>query len=194
MKRVFIFLITNVLCFLAVLDAKAQNVKNPTKNDVKMTLLSIGSGSSRFTYERAFCESQSAELTLGIIGMGVDWLNDSDPKGWLVKFAYKFNLIPQRNANSWLAGFYVKPELVYASYDYKYKKAGNSVDDHTQRVAIMAECGYQLVLKWFVFDIYTGLGPSFGDINENNYYHSFTQLQKTSDLALTAGFRVGVAF
>ena len=194
MKLNFITLIVIALCLVTPIVCHAQDNTKITKNDIKITLLSIGSGSSRFTYERAFNELQSAELTLGVIGMGVDWMNESAPTGLLLKFAYKFNLIPQKNASSWLAGFYVKPELVYASYDYDYQKDDNTFRDHTRRLALLAECGYQLVLKWFVFDIYAGLGSAFGDINENNYYHSFMQLNKNSDLSVTSGFRVGVGF
>lgn len=60
--------------------------------------------------------------------------------------------------------------------------------------ALMAECGYQLVLGWFDFDIYTGLGPSFGTGNADNYFHSFMLYPVEGHVAFTAGFRVGVAF
>lgn len=175
-----------------------------SKNDLKMTLLSLGSGSARFTYERAFTPRTSAELTVGIVGWGFDIMNDANPKGVLFKMAVKYNAIPQKSAqNSWLAGFYVKPELVVADYDYETKlnpdgterADGSKRNDHTTHFALLAEGGYQLVLwDWFVFDVYAGLGPSFGTGNLDNYYHSFMRYPKDSWLAFTAGFRIGVAF
>lgn len=180
-----------------------QDVSNSgkvRKNDIKVTLLSIGSGSSRFTYERAFGNDMSAELTLGIIGWGYDFLHKLNSKGFLIKAAYKWNLVPMKSANSPLAGFYVKPEFVFADFDYAPKDISRDnnfvpIDkSHTRQYALMAECGYQLLLKWFVFDVYTGLGPAFGTGNDYNYFHSFMLLPKDSWLAFTAGFRIGVAF
>ena len=167
-----------------------------SSNDLKFTLLSLGSGSTRITYEKAFNPMNSAEFTLGIIGMGWDIMNGVNPQGLLCKLAYKWRLIPQKGADSWLAGFYLKPELVLASYDYETKsgEGGGLSRDVTHQYALMAECGYQLVLNWFVFDIYTGLGPTVGTGNADNYYHSFMRFPDDGPLAYTAGFRLGVAF
>ena len=170
----------------------------PSCNDFKFTLLSLGSGSTRITYERAFNPLNSAEFTLGIVGLGWDWMNDSDPQGLLVKLAYKWRLIPQNGADSWLAGLYAKPELVCAHFNYAAKRRPSEpipkCPETTYQIALLAEVGYQLVLDWFVFDIYSGLGPSFGTGNSNNYFHSFMLFPKESPLAFTAGFRLGVAF
>lgn len=195
-----------VICILlaTVNILSAQNATSKDfkirKNDLKITILSIGSGSSRFTYERAFGDNMSAELTLGVIGWGYDFLHHLDSKGFLMKAAYKWNLIPMKSANSPLAGFYVKPEFVFADFDYSPKNTTADShlvpleNNHTRQYALMAECGYQLLLKWFVFDVYTGLGPAFGTGNNYNYFHSFMLLPKDSWLAFTAGFRIGVAF
>ncbi|MCQ2284229.1 MAG: hypothetical protein MJZ57_04950 [Bacteroidales bacterium] len=188
-----------VLLLLSSWPLNAQMAtKRTTKNDIKVTLLSLGSGSSRFTYERAFSPKHSTELTVGVIGWGWDFINHTDSKGMLYKAAFKWNLIPQKNANSWLAGFYVKPEVVWALFDYQPKALpdGSSAASpgHTNQVALLAECGYELVLKWFVFDAYTGMGPSFGTGNANNYFHSFMLYPHHWPLAFTAGFRIGVAF
>lgn len=203
MKRSFIVLLTLMVACLSSYQGWSQDVSNDVKvrkNDIKVTLLSIGSGSSRFTYERAFGDQTSAELTLGVIGWGYDFLHKLDSKGILIKAAYKWNLVPMKSANSPLAGFYVKPELVYADFDYAPKTSGGDnplvplESHHTRQGALMAECGYQLLLKWFVFDVYAGLGPAFGTGNNYNYFHSFMLLPKDSWLAFTAGFRIGVAF
>ena len=117
-------------------------------------------------------------------------MNESDPVGYLVKLAYKWRLVPQSANSSWLAGFYVKPEFVGCQFSYD----NNGVIDRTAQIALLAECGYQLVLKWFVFDVYSGLGPSIGTGNANNYFHSFMLFPEDGYLGFTAGFRLGVAF
>lgn len=197
-------LMTIVFILMAAGILSAQNIA-PTapkikRNDLKFTILSIGSGSSRLTYERAFGSNMSAELTMGIIGWGYDFLHHLDSKGFLIKAAYKWNLIPMKSANSPLAGFYVKPELVFVNFDYAPMQPKTEPQQttyspkHTTHAALLAECGYQLLLKWFVFDVYCGVGPALGTGNDENYYHSFMLLPRDSWAAFTAGFRVGVAF
>ncbi len=175
--------------------AMAQNEQSEavSRNDFKFTLLSLGSGSTRITYERAFSPLNSAEATIGIIGLGWDWMNHSHPRGLLMKLAYKWRIISQRISSSWLAGLYVKPEFVWAHFLYDTVRT-EKCPEWTLQAALLAECGYQLVISWFVFDIYAGLGPSLGTGNRNNYYHSFMLFPAGSRLAFTAGFRLGVAF
>lgn len=168
------------------------------KNDIKITLLSIGSGSTRLTYERAFTPRTSAELTVGIIGLGVDWIHHTKSRGYLLKLAYKWNVVPMVKANSPLAGFYLKPELVIADFRYALKSVvlseANPYYARTLQGALLGEFGYQLLLKWFVFDVYAGLGPTWGNGNEMNYYHGFMRFPKDGWLSFTSGFRLGVAF
>ncbi len=196
-----------VLCFLLVLSglvfpatamAQKDTVPLAKRNDFKVTLLSLGSGSTRLTFEHAFNSLNSAELTLGIVGLGWDWMNESHPGGLLVKLAFKWRVIPSKALDNWLAGFYVKPEFVWAQFRYDNPRvdggAASKCPESTLQMALLAECGYQIVWNWFVFDVYTGLGPSFGTGNLNNYYHSFMLFPDDGWLAFTAGFRVGVAF
>ena len=197
-RRLLIIVLSVVaLLFPSVANAQNETEALPSRNDFKFTLLSLGSGSTRITYEHAFTPLNSAELTLGIVGLGWDWMNDSDPHGLLAKLAYKWRLIPQRNADSWLAGMYVKPEFVICNFNYadpRYRGELVKCAVQTFQMALLAEVGYQLVLEWFVFDIYGGLGPSIGSGNENNYYHSFMLFPTDGFLAFTAGFRIGIAF
>lgn len=175
-------------------SAQQQNPKI-TKNNFKVTMLSLGSGSSRFTYERAFSPKISAELTVGVIGWGWDWINHSDPSGVIIKFAPKYNLIPQASASSWLAGFYLKPEFLYADFDYNATVGAVISRNHTNQYALLAEFGYQLVVwNWFDFDIYCGVGPTWGSYNLNNYYHGFMIFPSDGHVGFTAGYRVGIAF
>lgn len=179
-------------------SASAQYYTNhTTKNDIKFTILSLGSGSARFTYERAFTPKYSAEFTIGVIGWGWDFIHHLDSRGVLLKGAFKWNLIPMKKANSWLSGFYVKPELVASIFNYAGKNEydhGRPEYRHTSQFALLGECGYQLILKWFVFDVYAGMGFGAGTGNDYNYYHSFMHLPKNWPVVYTSGFRVGVAF
>ena len=184
-----------------ILRSQEETVSVPKvrKNDIKITLLSIGSGSTRLTYERAITQRTSAELTIGVIGLGVDWIHHTRSRGGLIKLAYKWNVVPMLKANSPLAGFYLKPEFVIADFKYAPKNASVTEDmsrypKHTLQGALLGEFGYQLLLKWFVFDVYAGLGPTWGNGNEMNYYHGFMRFPKDGWLCFTAGFRLGVAF
>lgn len=191
MKHKYLLLLA--LCAFSTPAFSQIDVLDVARNDIKATLLSLGSGSTRITYERAFSPRNSAEITLGIIGWGWDWMNKTASDGLLVKAAHKWNLRPARKADSWLCGLYVKPEFVAALFDYA-SSDGSAPAQRTEHYALLAEGGYQLVARWFVFDIYTGLGPAFGTGNDNNYFHSFMCCPAGSHLAFTAGFRIGVAF
>lgn len=190
-KILFVSLCLLWIVFLPVSVAQQTTVTDVRKNDFKVTMLSLGSGSSRFTYERAFNPKHSGEFTLGVIGMGWDWMNHCNPVGALLKMAYKFRLQDNRFLDSWLEGFYLKPELVCAHFSHDTEDKSRAT---TNQVALLAEGGYQLIHKWFVFDLYLGLGPSLGSGNVNNYYHSFMLFPSDGWLAFTAGYRVGVAF
>lgn len=192
----FLFLAVALMIMTGSVVAQ-DTLRKCTKNDIKITLLSLGSGSARLTYERAFTPLISAELTVGAIGLGWDWIHHLRSRGVLLKGAVKWTLIPQKGADSWLAGFYVKPEFVASIFNYCEKAdwlAGDRNLSKTRQYALLGECGYQLVLRWFVFDVYAGMGGSLGTGNRYNYYHSFMLLPKNTPLAFTAGFRLGVAF
>lgn len=173
-------------------------------NNMKMTLLSLGSGSSRLSYERAVDEQHSAELTIGLIGAGFDILNHADPNGYLVKACYKWNLLHQPGSESPLAGLYVKPELIWVDFSYNCSETGYNtllpvdcdpiLEHHTHQLALLAECGYQFILKGFLLDAYCGLGPTLGTGNALNYYHGFITWPVDSHMAWTAGFRLGYTF
>ena len=178
-----------VLAVIAIVDPVLA-MGQGARNDVKMTLLSLGSGSTRISYERALDEKHSAELTVGLVGAGVDVLNHAQPEGYLLKACYKWNVLPMRVAQSALAGLYVKPELIWADFGYSH----DGVHGHTHQVALLAEGGYQVVWKWFVFDVYCGVGPTVGTGNADNYYHGFMRFPKDGFVGWTAGFRLGYAW
>ena len=182
-----------ILAFLllpSLLFAQSEEPKM-RKNEIKVALLSLLSGSSKVTYERWVRDYQSIELTAGVIGWGFDKLKDSDPKGTAWRVAYKFIFPNRYNANNQLCGFYVKPELCYSSYYYTHSTLGRLIVD---RAALMGVLGYDWVKNWFVFDVYAGLGFAAGNSNHSNYHHGFIGWNDHTPFAFTAGFRVGIAF
>ena len=168
-----------------------QELPKMRKNEVKVALLSLASGTTKVTYERWVREYQSVEFTAGVIGWGFDKLKNSDPRGTAWRLAYKFILPNARNAFNQLCGFYVKPELCYSTYHYNDDPRGRLKVD---RLALMGVLGYDWVLNWFVFDLYGGLGLATGNSNHSNYHHGFIGWNDHTPFAFTAGFRVGVAF
>ena len=168
-----------------------QELPKMRKNEVKVALLSLASGTTKVTYERWVREYQSVEFTAGVIGWGFDKLKNSDPRGTAWRLAYKFILPNARNAFNQLCGFYVKPELCYSTYHYNHDPRGRLKVD---RLALMGVLGYDWVLNWFVFDLYGGLGLATGNSNHSNYHHGFIGWNAHTPFAFTAGFRVGVAF
>lgn len=204
-----------ITCLLLLCLAGAQAQQNDTtesrhkipshyyKNDLKVTVLSLFSGSTKLTYERAITRTQSMEITGGVIGWGGDWLNHNHSKGGLCRLAYKFifnySYYPhfhffsnQSRPGHLLHGFYLKPELAFSSFSFDSKDGMERL--HNNRLAVMGCVGYQVVYKRFVFDIFGGLGAGIGDENEYNYYHGFIALPKGIPTAFTAGFKLGVAF
>ncbi len=186
-----------MLTFVAGGNLYAQAQEGP-KNAVKATFMSIFSGSTRLTYERALSPRTTAEITFGQIGMGYDWMNSANPVGYVMKAAYKYNLHRAEKISTSLDGFYVKPELLWANYDYD-NKAEMTGDvprrDHVSRWALMAEGGWQHLFGRFVVDVYVGIGFSWGDENTDNYYHGVMMYPSySSPLAVTGGCRLGYAF
>ena len=205
MKRILAFSL-----LLCIAGAQAQESFPETipskyyKNDLKVTVLSLFSGSTKLTYEHTFNNhyltsprtNSSVEITGGVIGWGGDWLNQNNSKGGLCRLAYKFifhnKIYRCMRPGHLLNGFYLKPELAFSSFSYDSKDGMERL--HNNRLAVMGCVGYQVVYKRFVFDIFGGLGAGIGDENEYNYYHGFIALPKGSPTAFTAGFKLGVAF
>ncbi len=181
------------LLFLSILSTVCAQTQEIRPNNLKVTVLSLFSGSTKLTYERAIADNRSIELTGGVIGWGGDWLNENRSKGALCRLTYKFIFHPHGEKSHSLNGFYLKPELAFSSFDFDAKD-GSGERLHNNRLAIMGCFGYQIVYHWFVFDIFTGLGAGIGDYNDYNYYHGFIALPKGSPTAFTAGFKLGVAF
>ena len=191
MKTISTLCLCFILFFLhSVILAQTDYAK---KNNIKITLLSLMSGSTKITYERKILPKQSIEITGGIIGLGFDFLNHNQSKGFLSRLAYKF-IFPVKNHYP-LDGWYVKSELAFSAYTYNNITEKMDIERlAVRRLAIMGVGGYQMVVKWFVFDVFAGLGIGIGNANLCNYHHGFIGLNPESLLTLTAGFKIGVAF
>ena len=189
MKRLVYHIIICIL-FLAP-SLVAQPTQKMRDKEIKVALLSLASGTTKVTYEQLVYKCQSIETTIGIIGWGFDRLKDSDPKGVALRLAYKFITPTEKNEHNQLCGYYCKPELCYSSYQYNHPNKGRLKVDY---LALLWVVGYDWVIDWFVFDLYGGLGYAFGNNNFSNYHHGFICIDEHTPLALTAGFRIGVAF
>lgn len=189
MGRRGIYIITFLLLQMVALGQMRSSKMR--KNEIKVALLSLASGTSKVTYERWIRSYQSIEFTAGVIGWGFDKLKNSDPKGTTWRLAYKFIFPNKNNADNQLSGFYLKPEWCYSSYHYNHAALGRLKVD---RLALMGVLGYDWVKKWFVFDVYGGLGFASGNSNRSNYHHGFIGWSHDTPFAFTAGFRIGMAF
>lgn len=205
MKKLFLIAVLAVL-FPAIVRAEVLQVSDTvavsvaartpriSKNSLKLTILSLGSGATKLTYERAITPHLAAEVTAGRIGWGWDWLNHTQySKGAMGKVAVIYTFWPQpKTSGTWLAGMYAKPEFMYTNFNYMQRE--EDFQRHTSEFALMGKLGYQLVLKWFVFDAFAGCGYAWGTGNANDYFHGFLFYGGIQHLAISMGFRIGVAF
>lgn len=190
MKRVCVNIILALMLFPSLVTAQSI-IEKMRKNEIKVALLSLASGTTKVTYERWVREYQSVELTAGVIGWGFDKLKNSNPKGTAWRIAYKMIKPSETNQYNQLCGFYFKPELCFSSYKYDHPEKDRLKVNY---FTLMGVLGNDWVKEWFVFDIYGGLGYAFGNNNFSNYHHGFICIHQDIPIALTAGFRIGVAF
>lgn len=187
------YLFVSLILFTTPQSLAQKDSLYTKKNNLKITLLSLISGSTKITYERETFPYQSIEITGGIIGAGFDLLNHNQSKGSLCRLAYKF-IFPSKKQLP-LEGWYIKPEFAFSTYRYNYINNLLIVERlMVNRLAIMSVGGYELIRNWFVFDIFAGMGFAIGNANHSNYHHGYIGLNAESDLAFTAGFKLGVAF
>ena len=173
-----------VLFFTAALQA--QQDKAIRKNALKTTFLSFITGSGKLTYERTTFPGQSVEITGGIIGIGYDKFK-VNPKGGLLRAAYKFMFLQPKNAP--LEGLYIKPEYALSAFDYNSKDM-DRINSFWQ--TIMGCIGYQWGIKMFILDGFAGAGVGWGNSTELKYHHGF--IDRYEWLTLTFGIKVGLAF
>jgi hypothetical protein len=168
------------------LQAQDESVSKIRKNAFKTTFLSLFTGSTKLTYERATTSHQSFELTGGIIGVGNDKFN-VEPKGGLFRAAYKFMFFQPENAV--LDGLYIKPEYAVSIFDHN---KANMERVNSAMQTIMGCLGYQWSSNMLILDGFVGAGMGWGEPTGLRYHHGF--IERYGWLTLTFGIKFGLAF
>ncbi|MBI9056214.1 MAG: hypothetical protein JEZ01_00440 [Labilibaculum sp.] len=185
-----------------------ETYENQKKHALKVDFLAPLTGNTTFAYEKLIRPSRSWEVSLGIIGLGVDG-NDEDPRGAFAKFGMKFIKNPDfylkgmRYAHV-LKGTYVKPEIALSAYSYDRWNyydfgIGYSYDGDDREtnwaMAINIIVGKQYVFNdTFLLDIYFGLGYGYSENNNDDsvYHYGFLGADSVTPITLTAGFKIGI--
>ncbi len=183
-----------------------KTYENQKKHALKVNFLAPLTGNMTFSYERLIRPSRSWEVSLGIIGLGID-NTDEDPRGVFAKFGMKFIKSPDfylkglRYAHV-LKGTYVKPEIAFSTYsydrwDYYYYGYSSSSDSDREKnwaMALNIIVGKQYIFNdVFLFDMYFGLGYGFSKKNSDESYHyGFMGGNSDTALTITAGFKIGI--
>lgn len=181
---------TILLFFLLVsisITTRAQEVtkdsqpkKESLNNVLKLNPFSTILGFTQITYERNISENRNIELGLGLIGLGYDFFR-VESKGINIRAGYKFML--SKNSNNIFKGFYVKPEIFFASYNKRFDTVPflSGLEFHymgswepspevkekgyyrtMNTLSLFANIGYQWVLwKRVTIDWNFGLGVNF---------------------------------
>lgn len=192
--RTLFLLATMLLSTVSTLQA-ATPLKDGSFNALKMTFLSLGSGSTKVSFERALSQrDQSAEFCVGVIGLGYDRYHNN-PRGLTARYAHKFFLAPREGHP--LDGFYLRPEGIWSRYTYD----GSSVSDDRQlahMAALVGTAGVQWSWNHFIADAWLGAGPACGTPAPTFYHHGFAlwnYLGSTNEhLALSFSIRLGYCF
>jgi hypothetical protein len=182
-----------------------DNYADNKKNAWKIDFISPLTGNTTLGFEHSLKPGRSVELSLGIIGAGVN-VNDDDAAGVFVKFGYKFIKSPDyylrgmRYAHI-LKGGYVRPEFQFGlystdeyiyDYGYGYSESIKRVDVFTG--AFLLNIGKQWVYdNSFLVDFYVGVGYGF-DTNKYNYgdYHyGFLLVDEDVPISFSAGLKIG---
>ena len=195
MKKTFLLLVllTGVL-FQSYGRDRAHGEVNDYKNSIKLTFLSLISGSTKVSYERALPKiRQSSEICASWIGAGHDKYHN-DPKGFTIRYGHKF-FFKDKDSKS-LQGWYLRPEAIYSYYNYNCQNTRSR--ELADMGALLGTAGYQLVHKRFLADFWIGAGYAFGHPSETKYHHGFELwhwLGKTNDhLAMSFSIRLGLCF
>ncbi len=182
-----------------------ETYENQKKHALKVEFLAPLTRNTTFSYEKLIKPSRSWEVSLGIIGLGVD-LDDEDARGAFAKFGMKFIKNPDfylkgmRYAHV-LKGTYVKPEIAFSAYsynrwnyyDYRIGDSYNNDDRETNwAMAINILVGKQYVFNdTFLLDMYFGLGYGYSKTDDHPYHFGFLGADSDTPISLTAGFKIG---
>jgi hypothetical protein len=171
----------------------ASNYADQHPNAFKFHFLSPLFSNCALSYERSIKPGRSYEAGIGIIGIGVQYLERS-PRGLYGRFGYKFIVSPDSYVRGMryahiLKGGYIKPEIVFGGYginrkdyySYYNSSSGFATRSNTYRSdvtfgGLMMNLGKQWVVDdAFVFDMYLGFGFGMSKYTKapngsSNYY------------------------
>jgi hypothetical protein len=183
-----------------------ETYESQKKHAIKVDFLAPLTGNTTLSYEKLIRPSRSWEVSLGIIGLGVD-NNDENPRGAFAKFGMKFIKSPDfylkgmRYAHV-LKGTYVKPEIAFSTYSYEnrnYDYLYGYSSNYGERESNWAAAFNIIVGKQYVFndifllDMYFGLGYGFSKENNDEAYHyGFSGGNSDTPLTVTAGLKIGI--
>jgi len=181
-----------------------ENYIDNKKNAIKVDFLSPLTGNTTFAYERSIKPGRSFEVTLGIIGLGID-PGEVNPAGFFTKGGIKFIKSPDfymrgmRYAHV-LKGGYVKPEIAigYFSQDDYYDSYYSSGTTRETIIsgALFLNIGKQWIIdNAFLMDIYFGFGYGFSDGSYYEaYYYGYFIGDGSFPIAFQAGLKIGGLF
>lgn len=181
----------------------SENYIDNKKNAIKIDFLAPLTGNTTFAYERSIRPGRSFEVTLGLIGLGVD-PNDNNQAGFFVKGGYKFIKSPDfylrgmRYAHI-LKGSYVKPEIAFGYYSkdfYDYDFYNNESRAEVISGALFLNLGKQWIYdNSFLMDIYFGVGYGFDSgPNDGDYHYGYSIAPNEFPIAFQAGLKIGFLF
>lgn len=194
---------------------------NQKKNAFKAGMFSPLSGATSLSYERSLKPGRSAEVSLGLIGLGRK-INNDDPVGGYLKLGYKFIMTPDFEIKGMkyshlLKGWYFKPELSFALYQknisvsqpynpyYPYSQPSITQRKDVVAGALMLNFGKQIIMSdAFLVDIFVGVGYGIDNLSSKDYsaypndynyqteeYHYGFIITGEIPIALSFGFKVG---
>ena len=187
-----------------------------SKNAFKIGILSPVAGALSFGYERSIKPGASIDVSLGLIGVGFEEVNQSNVGGAYFDVGYKFMSKPNIHTSGssyrhLLSGFYFKPKVALAMYgqdfDFYYPYPSTSARHNVIAGALLLDLGWQWIIgDAFLLNMYGGFGYGFDNMKaiynshsggnqyyeygEPTYHYGFT-VGGNVPIALTAGLKIG---
>ena len=183
----------------------SENYQDNKKNAIKIDFLSPLTGNTSFSYERGLNPGRSYEITLGIIGLGID-PNKNKQGGFFLKGGMKFIKSPDFYLRGMrythiLKGAYIKPELAFGYYSrnfnkYDYYSSNRTTCESILSGAIFLNLGKQWIMdNSFLMDFYFGIGYGFDDGPiDGGYHYGYVIGPSQFPIAVQAGLKIGFLF
>jgi len=179
-----------------------DNYTDNKKNVIKLDFISPLTGNTTFAYERSLKPGRSMEMTLGIIGLGID-PDDINQAGFFMKFGYKFIKSPDFYFNRMryshiLKGGYVRPEISFGYYSYD--TPSDMYGQPSERRPVFTGAIHLIIGKQWIFDnvflvdFFGGIGYGFSDDDNREYQFGYVIASPDIPVSFTAGLKIGVLF